>query len=236
MRTVSPKRRVAIITAILAAVGVGVSIGIIAVGGGFSGPGGPDIFNPPSDADIWEVGSNIRDGTALEYYLSAVSEASSLESAQVSMVFEEAGDNWKVMFTVANGTAPTVENTLTMSKKLTREGQLDSEFRPYFEPIQLSIFAVRDMEYGTSPKYLVINAPWDQIFYRSSQVIVRVSGEEMMQTPAGSFDAFVLSYKLKENTSKIWLVRDLPLPVKAEVYDSEDELLYRYELVRVAGV
>src|SRR6185503_13557799 len=108
MRTVSPKRRVAIITAILAAVGVGVSIGIIAVGGGFSGPGGPDIFNPPSDADIWEVGSNIRDGTALEYYLSAVSEASSLESAQVSMVFEEAGDNWKVMFTVANGTAPTV--------------------------------------------------------------------------------------------------------------------------------
>lgn len=219
-----------------AAVGVGVSVGIIAIGGGFSGPGGPDIFNPPSDADIWEVGSNIQDGTSLKYSLSAVAEASSLESAQVSIVFEETGDNWKVMFAVANGTAPAVENTLTMSKKLTREGQLDREFKPYFEPIQLSIFAVRDMEYGASPKYLVVNAPWDQIFYRSSQVIVRVSGEEPVQTPAGSFDAFLLSYKLEENTSKIWVVRDMPLPVKAEVYDSEDELRYRYELVRVAGV
>lgn len=218
-------------TAIFAAVGVGVSVGIIAAGGGFSGPGGPDIFNPPSDADIWKVGGNIQDGTALDYSLTAVAEAGSLQSAQVSMVFEEAGNNWNVQFTVVNGSAPAVENTMTMSKELTREGQLDESFRPYFEPIQVSIFAVRDMEYGASPKYLVVNAPWNQIFYKSSDVIVRVTGEETVQTPAGTFDAFVLSYKLEENTSKIWVVHDLPLPVKAEVYDSEDELQYQYELV-----
>ncbi len=221
-------------TAIFAAVGVGVSAGIIAMGGGFSGPGGPDIFDPPTDADIWEVGGNIRDGTALDYSLTAMEESSSLESAQVSMVFEEAGSNWDVHFTVANGTAQAVENTMTMSKELTREGQLDESFRPYFEPIQSSIFAVREMEYGASPKYLVVNAPWNQIFYQSSDVIVRVTGEEAVQTPAGTFDAFVLSYKLAENTSKIWMVKDLPLPVKAEVYGPEDELQYRYELVRAA--
>ena len=217
-------------TAVFAAVGIGVSVGIIAAGGGF-GPGGPGIFDPPTNADIWIVGNSIEDGTALEYSLTAEAEASSLDSAQVSMVFEEAGDNWDVMFTVVNGTSPPVENTVTMSQGLTREGQLDSSFRPYFDPIDVSIFAVRDMEYGGSPKYLVVNAPWQQIFYRSSEVIVRVTGEETVQTQAGSFNAFVLSYKLEENTSRIWVVHDMPLPVKAEVYDSEDQLQYRYELV-----
>lgn len=218
-------------TAIFAAVGIGVSVGIIAIGGGFSGPGGPGIFNPPTDADIWMVGNNIYDGTALNYSLTSEAQTSSLESAQVSMVFQENGEDWEVMFTIMNGTAPAVKNTVTMSKELTREGQLDSSFRPYFEPIQMSIFAVRDWEYGESAKYLVVGAPWEQIFYKSSEVVVRVTGKETVQTQAGAFDSFVLSYKLEETTSRVWVVKDMPLPVKAEVYDSEDNLQYRYELV-----
>lgn len=230
----SPKRRVAVVSAIFAAVGVGVSVGIIAAGGGLNMP--PDIFNPPSEADIWKVGSNIQDGTALDYSLTAVAESSSLESAQVSMVFVEAGNNWDVEFTVVNGTDEAVENTVVMSKELTREGQLDESFRLYYEPIQSSIFAVRDMEYGESAKYLVVGAPWNQISYQSSEVIVRVTSEETVQTQAGTFDAFVLSYKLEENTSRIWVVQGMPLPVKAEVYDSEDKLQYRYELARAAEI
>ena len=222
-------------TAIFAALGIGVSMAIIAAGGGFSTGGGPDIFHPPSNADIWVVGDNIKNGMLLNYSVdNARDEAGSLESARVSMVFEPAGDSWRVMFEVVNGTAQPVENSVMMSKGLTREGQLDSSFRPYFDPIQRSIFAVRDMEYGQSPKYLVVGAPWEEIFYKSSEVIVRVTGEETVQTPAGSFDAFVLSYKLEENTSKIWVVRDLPLPVKAVVYDADDNLQYKYELASVS--
>lgn len=230
----SPKRRVAVLTGIFAALGVGVSVGIIAANGGFERP--PDFFDPPSAEDIWVVGSNIKDRTVLEYSLTAKEGTSSLESARVSMAFEEAGNNWDVKFTVANGTGQAVENTMTMSKELTREGQLDESFRPYFEPIQSSIFAVRDMEYGDSPKYLVVGAPWNQIFYKSSDVIVRVTSEETVQTQAGSFDAFVLSYALEENKSRIWIVKDIPLPVKAQVYDSEDQLQYEYELTKVAGI
>jgi hypothetical protein len=215
---------------IFAAVGVGVSVGIIAAGGGFTGPGGA-VLDPPTEADIWVVGNNIQDGMMLDYSLTSYAETSSLQSGRVSMAFEEVGDNWDVMFTVVNGSAPAVENTVTMSKELTREGQLDSSFRPYFEPIQESIFAVRDWEYGESAKYLVVGAPWQQIFYKSSQVIVRVTGEETVQTQAGTFDAFVLSFKLEENTSRVWVVRDMPLPVKAEVYDAEDQLQYQYELL-----
>ena len=91
------------------------------------------------------------------------------------------------------------------------------------------------MEYGQSPKYLVVGAPWDEIFYQSSEVIVRITGKEKVQTQAGTFDAFVLSYKLAEKTSKIWIVKDMPLPVKAEVYDPDDKLQYQYELIRTSG-
>ena len=223
-------------TAIFATLGVGVSIAIIAAGGGFESSS-PNILDPPTEADIWKVGDHIQDGMTLEYALTSRGELNSLESALVSINFRQAGENWNVRFTIANGTGqPSIDHTLVMSNELTREGQLDESFRPYFEHIQSSIFAVRDMEYGESPKYLVLGAPWNTIFVGSSSVTARVTNEERVSTPAGVFDSFVLSYKLAEQTSKIWVVRDIPLPVKAEVYDAEDKLLYQYELVNVSGV
>jgi hypothetical protein len=223
-------------TAIFITLGVGVSIAIIAAGGGFESSS-PNIFDPPTEADIWKVGDHIQNGMTLEYILTSRGELNSLESALVSMNFGQAGENWNVRFTIANGTGqPPVNHTLVMSNELTREGQLDESFRPYFEHIQSSILAVRDMEYGESPKYLVLGAPWNTIFVGSSSVTARVTNEESVSTPAGVFDSFVLSYKLAEQTSKIWVVRDMPLPVKAEVYDAEDKLLYQYELSNVSGV
>lgn len=223
-------------TAIFATLGVGVSIAIIAAGGGFESSS-PNILDPPTEADIWKVGDHIQDGMTLEYALTSRDELNSLESALVSINFRQAGENWNVRFTITNGTGqPSIDHTLVMSNELTREGQLDESFRPYFEHIQSSIFAVRDMEYGESPKYLVLGAPWNTIFVGSSSVTARVTNEERVSTPAGVFDSFVLSYKLAEQTSKIWVVRDMPLPVKAEVYDAEDKLLYQYELVNVSGV
>jgi len=222
--------------AIFAALGIGVSVALIAAGGGFESSN-PNIFDPPTEADIWKVGDNIQDGMTLEYILTSRGEQSSLESARVSMNFAQSGENWNVRVTVTNGTdQPPVNHTLVISKALTREGQLEESFRPYFEPIQSSIFAVRDMEYGESPKYLVVGAPWDTIFVGSSSITIRVISEEPVSTPAGTFDSFVLSYKLAEKTSKIWVVRDMPLPVKAEVYDAEDNLLYQYELIDASGV
>jgi hypothetical protein len=223
-------------TAIFSALGVGVSIALIAAGGGFESSS-PNIFHPPTAADIWKVGDHIQDGMTLEYILTSKGQPNSLEAARVLMNFKQAGEDWNVRFAVTNDTdQPTVDHTMTMSRELTREGQLDESFRPYFEHIQSSILAVRDMEYGESPKYLVVGAPWDTIFVGSSSVTVRVTNEERISTPVGVFDSFVLSYKLGEKTSKIWVVRDMPLPVKAEVYDAEDNLLYQYELTNASGI
>lgn len=221
------------LTAVFAVIGVGVSVGIIAANGGFSNP---RILDPPTKDDIWVVGSNIQNGTFLEYSLDTKGEAGSLVDSTVTMRFVDAGDDWSVAFTIRNGTGGEISRDITMSKELTRKGPLDEDFAPYFELVRESILAVRDMEYGDSPKYLVVGAPWNTIFVGASETVVRVTGQENVQTGAGSFDSFVLSYELNDATSRIWMVATMPLPVKAETFDGSDNPLYKFELLRASGV
>ena len=228
----SPKRRVAVMTAVFATFGIGVSAAIIAANGGFSGAP-PTV---PTDEDIWVVGSNIQDGTVLEYSLDSKGPSSSLVSSLVTLNFVESGNDWNVTFSVKNGTSEEITRTIVMSKELTREGSLDESFAPYFEPIQTSILAVRDMEYGDSPKYLVVGAPWNTIFVGPSTFTVRVTGEETVETRAGSFASFVLSYELDDEISRIWMVDTMPLPVKATTFDEADQPYYSFELLRASAV
>lgn len=226
----SPKKQVAIMVAIFSTLGVGVSVGIIASGGGFSGGG--SILDPPTQEDVYVVGAQVADGMSLEYTLTGRGPRTALVDSDVSISFEQEGGSWRTSFVVVNGTeAGPEEFDVMFSKQLVKEGGVDERTRLFLEPIESSIIAIRDMDYGGRDKYLVVGAPWNTIYYGASSAIVRVTGVETVETPAGAFDAFVLSYKLKENTSRVWVVKDLPLPVKAEAYDADDNLEYRYELV-----
>ncbi len=216
---------------VFSALGVGVSLGIIAFGGGFSGG---NVFNPPTGSDIYVVGAQVQDGTEFAYTLTGMGPSTSLVDADVTIAFDRQGDSWRTTFNIVNGTGTRADFDVMLSSQLTKQGQASAEVRPFLEPVESSILAIRDMDYGGRDKYLVVGAPWNTIFYSSSQTTVRVTAQEQVQTPAGAFDAFLLSYKLGENTSRIWIVKDLPLPVKAEVYDPADELLYEFELVSLS--
>jgi hypothetical protein len=229
----TPKRQVAVMIGVFSALGIGVSMGIIAFGGGFSGGGG-NLFNPPTGSDIYVVGAQVEDGTEFVYTLTGVGPSTSLVDADITIVFDRQGDSWRTSFNIVNGTGTRSDFDVMLSSQLTKQGQTDQETRPFLEPVESSILAIRDMDYGGRDKYLVVGAPWSTIFYSSSQTTVRITAQEAVQTQAGTFDAFLLSYKLGENTSRIWIVKDLPLPVRAEVYDPADELLYEYELVSLS--
>ena len=64
----TPKKLILFTSAILGTMGVLVSVIIIAIGGGFSGPG-PSLLNPPSAKDLWAVGDNLSNGLELNYSL-----------------------------------------------------------------------------------------------------------------------------------------------------------------------
>ena len=204
------------------------SVIIIASGGGFSAPGA-SITNPPTEADLWRIGQKINDRTELNYTLTTSDSISSLVDAHISIKFSKyTSDYWTTSFHLINSTS-TKDATIFLTKQqLIQKNPIEDEFKQYFKLIEGSILSIRDI--AREPKYLVIGAPWDTILVGISSVPIKVIGKENIKTSAGNFDAFILGYKIGSKTSKIWLTHEVPLPVKAEVYNAEGTLSYRYTL------
>jgi hypothetical protein len=253
-----------LLSGIMAAFGISVSIIIIAVNGGFSGPG-PSLFNPPTTSNLWAVGGTIRPGITLNYSLtrigshdspwSSLGGNSSLVNSSVSMLFvrDEANGvvnnkDWKVLIHIINGTTkPAKSNTTTQqvsSPSKSKEGtvflstqqltnaashSISQDFMPYYEPIQSSILEIRDI--ALEPKYLVVGAEWNSISVNIATIPVKIIAQEKIQTNAGTFNAFVLAYTIGSKTSRIWIDQHVPLPVKAQVYNTQNQLQYEYTLV-----
>jgi hypothetical protein len=244
---VSPKKKVLLLSGIFAIFGVSVSVVIIAVGGGFSEPG-PSLLNPPTASNLWMVGQTLHLGTIMNYSLTRVGShsspwsslggQSSLISSLVSMRFTmdkyPNNDSWKVLIGIANGTTTPMiyskQDTVSLSKQhLTNVGPINADFLPYYEPIESSILEIRDI--ALAPEYLVVGARWNTITVGVTTIPVGIITQEKLHTSAGAFDAYVLGYTIGSKLSRIWIAHDIPLPIKAEVYNSQGELQYKYELI-----
>lgn len=259
----SRKRMVLLLSAIMAAFGISVSIIIIAVNGGFSGPG-PSLFNPPTTSNLWTIGAAIRPGITLNYSLtrigshdspwSSLGANSSLIGSFVSLRFAQDETNgavnnndWKATIHIINGTKPsslptsvhpvspsntTKEGIVFLSKQqLTNAAShsISQDFIPYYELIESSILEIRDI--ALQPEYLVVGAEWNSISTNLATIPVKVIAQEKIQTTAGTFNTFVLSYTIGSKTSRIWIDQHFPLPIKAQVYNTQNQLQYEYSLV-----
>lgn len=228
----TPKRIVFLASGIFGAIGILVSIVIIAINGGFSG-GGPSIFNPPTSKDLWSIGSNIVDGMNLTYSLTSMGALSNLTDSTVSMKFHDIDDKWNIDFKIKNGSSTIKDISANYSKQqLLRTNPLTQQNEKFIQPIEGSILAIRDI--AREPKYLVVGAVWEKIFTSSSTIDAKIEGTDTISTPAGNYNVYALGYNVGNSTSKIYLNKDLPLPIKAEVYDENDKILYEYELQRVS--
>jgi len=237
----SPKRRILLAFGILAIFGVSVSVVIIAIGGGFYAPLS-SLLHPPTQADMWTVGENIHPGTILKYSLTRIGNHSSpwsslgghtsLINAIVTMDFAKSeGNAWSVMFDVNNGTSAKAGTVLLSKQQLTNVGPINKDFISFYEPIESSLLEIRDI--SLQPNYLAIGAEWNSLTVGpiGSTISARIIAQEKIQTPAGTFDASVLDYTIGFNSSRIWLSHNIPLPVKAEVYNTQNELQYKYSLL-----
>jgi len=260
----SRKRMVLLLSGIMAAFGISVSVIIIAVNGGFSGPS-PSLFNPPTASNLWTVGGTIRPGIMLNYSLtrigshespwSSLGTNSSLVNSYVSLYFAQDETNgvvnnndWKVVIRIINGTKPpglatsmdgvssnttnTNEGTVFLSKQqLTNAAShpISQDFIPYYESVESSILEIRDI--ALQPEYLVVGAEWNSISTNVVTIPVKVVGQEKVKTNAGTFNTFILAYTIGSKTSRIWIDPQLPLPIKAQVYNTQNQLQYEYNLV-----
>jgi hypothetical protein len=233
----TPKRIIFLASGIFAAIGILVSVVIIAIGGGFSGGGnGPSIFNPPTSKDLWTIGSTIGDGMNLTYSLTtALGGKSNLKDSILSMAFDDMQDKWNINFKIKNGSSSSAVKDVSANfskKQLLRTDPIGQENESLIQPIEGSILVVRDL--AKEPRYLIVGAIWDKIFTGSSTKDVKIEDKDSITTPAGTFDVYTLQYKVGNSISKIYLNKDLPFPIKAQVYDENDKILYEYELQSIS--
>ena len=229
----TPRRIIFLASGIFAAVGILVSVVIIAINGGFSGGGGgPSIFNPPTSKDLWTIGSNIKDGMNLTYSLTATGEMSNLTDSIVSIKFHDLNDKWNVTFAIKNGSTVREINMNLTKNQLLPKDLIIANNEKVLSPVESSILAIRDI--AREPKYLVIGAVWDKITTSSSAVDERIVSKDSITTPAGTFNVYTLGYQVGNSTSRIYLDKDLPLPIKAKVTDENDKILYEYELQNIS--
>jgi hypothetical protein len=229
----------------MAVFGVSVSIAIIAAGGGFLGSG-PSLLDPPDASDLFTAGNNIRDGTTLNYSVTRVGGHGSLwnglgghgslVNSSVSIKFTQDSNNennWQATIGIVNGTEQSIakngQDMILLSKEqLTNAGPVNSSFKPYYELLESSILEIRDIAEG--PKYMIVGAQWNSISGEVTTVPVRITAQEKIRIDDLTTDAYILSYTFGSKTSKIWISKDIPLPIQAEVYDANSQLQYEYEL------
>ncbi|TLX87657.1 MAG: hypothetical protein E6L01_01865 [Thaumarchaeota archaeon] len=224
------KKVVYLSSAIFGAIGILVSVAIIALNGGFSG-NGPSILNPPTSKDQWSIGSNIVDGLNLTYSLTSIGEESSLRDSIVSIKFHELKDKWNINFKINNGSTVKQSSANFSKKQLLITDPITQENEKFIQPVESSILAIRDI--AREPKYLVVGAVWDKIFTGSSTIDVKIVNTDTISISKDSYKVYVLQSKVGNSTSKIYLNKDLPLPIKADVYDDNDKVVYQYELQSV---
>jgi hypothetical protein len=105
---------------------------------------------------------------------------------------------------------------------------VSSDTKPYFDILDQTIFSMRD--YATDDKYLAKDAEWGDLYIGANHVTLKVTDSGKMSFGFGSANAYLLSYRIGAHINKIWIVDNLPIPVKAEIYDPDGNLQYTFEL------
>ncbi len=229
----NPKRTIFVAAGIFAGIGILASIVIIAINGGFSGSG-PSIFNPPTSKDLWTLGSNIANGMNMTYSLSGSTDDGKLNlvDSKVSLRFHDMGNKWNIDFKIQNE-SNNINNISEIhanysKNQLLRTNPITEHDNKFLQPVEASVLAIRDI--AREPKYLVVGAVWDKIFTGSNTIDARIVSKDTITTPAGAYDVYSLQYKVGNSLSTIYINKDLPLPVKAQVYGDNSKLVYEYEL------
>jgi hypothetical protein len=222
----SSKKRVILVFGSLVVISIIVNIAIIASNGGFDNPSG--LIKIPTAQDLWFAGINIQDGDELVYNLKIENENNNYDNYIIKMLFKNNQNYWNTEFTVSNENISALfHGNLSKSNLIMKEKLLKNQ--KYLDIIESSLLQIKDIT--REPKYLVIGAKWDSLNTGIINIPIKINSIENLNTKIGNLETFVLNYNIENKNSNIWISKALPLPVKAEVYNVDGMLKYKYELI-----
>ena len=222
----SGKKRVILVFGSLVVISIIVNIAIIASNGGFDNPS--RSIKIPVAQDLWFAGINIKDEDELTYHLTIENENKNYDNYLIKMLFKNNQDYWNTEFTVSNESiSALLSGNLSKSNLIMKEKPIKNQ--KYLDIIESSILQIRDIT--REPKFLVIGAKWDSINTGITNIPIKINSIENLDISMGNLETFILNYSIENKNSNIWIAKALPLPVKAEIYNVDGLLKYKYELI-----
>jgi hypothetical protein len=217
----SKKRLILVVVGSLVVIFIIVNIVIITSNSG---------FNNPNKQDLWSAGNTIHDGDHFLYNLTIENRNKSVDNYLIKIIFRNSQNYWNTEFTISNESkSAKIYSQLSKSNLVMKEKQLKNQ--KYIDIVESSILQIKDIT--REPKYLAIGAKWDSINTGITTIPIKITSKEYLFSKVGKLETFVLSYKIKDRSSNMWISKNLPLPVKAEIYNEVDKLKYKYDIIRL---
>lgn len=194
----------------------------------FAGLPGGDENIIPRDASRWHIGKGAEYTPIMDY---TINTKTMKFSAKIEFLPAQPEKQMLVEITQSRSLTH-ITQTVPISIAYTF-GEVSEEAQPYFTILDKTIFSIRDI--SLEDRYLVKGAVWGTMFIGAMTQEIAITEHAKTSFGFGSANAFVVSYDIGDKQSKFWIVDNLPLPVKAEVYDIDGNLQYSYELTSLTA-
>ncbi len=190
----------------------------------FVGLPGADENIIPREASKWKIGKGAQYNPTMLY---TITTDKIQFSAKIGFV-SDASEKQMLSVEIDDPSMATKLNQDVLLSSAYTFGYVSDDAKPYFTVLDETIFSIRDI--ALEEKYLVKQAVWDTVFIGATTQEVIITEHGRTSFGFGTTDAFTVSYKIGEKENKLWIVDNLPLPVKAEIYDFDGNLVYSYEV------
>ncbi|MGI0046659.1 MAG: hypothetical protein ACREBB_05675 [Nitrosotalea sp.] len=179
----------------------------------------------PSTASLWHMGKGSQYEPEMVYQVSFNNTNFTADMKFLPMQ----GQNQSLFVQIRPSGSDKIINQTVQIGLLYDYPNVSGDAKPYFDILDQSVFSMRD--YATTEQYLAKGATWGDIYIGVNHEQLTVTDVGTMSFGFGSTNAYLLSYRDGANENKVWIVDNLPLPVKAQEYDFNGTLDYTFELV-----
>jgi len=183
----------------------------------------------PREASQWHLGKGAQYNPIMQY---DVSTNTTKFSVKIEFLPATSPGNQTLFVQINPNTNEDINQTVTVNLVYVFN-QVSNNAKPYFTILDSTVFSVRDL--AIEDKYLAKGAVWGDMYIHDIQEEIKVTDHAKLPLKFGSLDSYVVSYNEGEKENKLWIVDNLPLPVKAEVYDLSGNLQYSYELTSLSA-
>jgi hypothetical protein len=196
----------------------------------FTHSGGPQNGGVvPIEASQWHLGKGAQYNPMMQYDIST---NTTKFSTKIEFLPSTNPGNQILFVQINPNTSEEINQTVPVN--VVYDFNLVSDnAKPFFTILDSTVFSVRDL--AIENKYLVKGATWGDMYIHDIQEEIKVTDHTKVSLKFGSLDSYIISYKEGKKENKLWIVDNLPLPVKAEVYDLSGNLQYSYELTSLSA-